>query len=158
MGRFFDCVASLLNLRQKITYEAQGAIELENILNPDIKEGYDYSILYNDETYVIDYREIIEGILNDLQNSSPLSQIAAKFHNAVVDFTVDLVCKIKGDRGINDVVLSGGVFQNSYLLLNLAEKLRKKSFNVYYNRQIPTNDSGISIGQLAIADAKEGEW
>lgn len=158
MGRFFDCVASLLNLRQKITYEAQGAIELENILNPDIKEGYDYSILYNDETYVIDYREIIEGILNDLQNSSPLSQIAAKFHNAVVDFTVDLVCKIKRDRGISDVVLSGGVFQNSYLLLNLVEKLKEKSFNVYYNRQIPTNDSGISIGQLAIADAKEGEW
>jgi hydrogenase maturation protein HypF len=158
MGRFFDCVASLLNLRQKITYEAQGAIELENILNPDINESYNYSILCNDGTYEIDYKEIIEGILNDLHNTSTLSQIAAKFHNTVTCFSVDLVCKIKRDRGINEVVLSGGVFQNSYLLLNLVEKLKEKGFDVYYNRQIPTNDSGISIGQLAIADAKKGEW
>jgi len=157
MGRFFDCVSSLLNLCHKITYDAQGAIELENILNPSVKEGYEYCIINKDNTFQIDYDSIIQGVLRDIEKKIPASNISAKFHNTICNATVDLVCRISKKYNIKSVVLSGGVFQNNYLLLHVLERLKEKGFTVYYNQQIPINDSGISVGQLAIADAIEGK-
>lgn len=84
------------------------------------------------------------------------SVISAKFHNTIGKATVDVVCKIRQRYDIQQVVLSGGVFQNTYLLLYVLKNLRERGFSVYYNQQIPTNDSGISVGQLAIADVIEG--
>lgn len=157
MGRFFDCVSSLLNLRHKITYDAQGAIELENILNPSIKEGYEYFIIDKDNTFQIDYESIVRGILREIKEKIPTSIISAKFHNTIGNATVDLVCRISKCYDIKQVVLSGGVFQNNYLLLYISKELRDRGLFVYYNQQIPINDSGISVGQLAIADATEGK-
>lgn len=155
LGRFFDCVSSLLNIRHQITYDAQGAVELENILDTSIKESYDYFITDKDNIYEIDYDSIILGILDDIRNKIPNSIISAKFHNTIINATVDLVCKIGKRYDVRQVVLSGGVFQNSYLLLYISKKLKEKGFAVYYNQQIPINDSGVSVGQLAIADAVE---
>lgn len=157
MGRLFDCVSSLLNIRHRITYDAQGAIELENILNPSIKESYEYCIIEKDSMYEIEYESIIIDVLRDKEMNIPTSNISAKFHNTIGNATVDLVCKISKRYDIKQVVLSGGVFQNNYLLLYVLEKLKEKNFTVYYNKQIPINDSGISVGQLAIADAIEGK-
>ncbi len=155
MGRFFDCISSLLNIRHRITYDAQGAIELENMLNPYIKESYEYCIIEKDNIHQIDYDRIILGVLRDMEKKIPTSVISAKFHNTIGNATVDLVCKIRKKYDIKQVVLSGGVFQNNYLLLYVLERLKERGFTVYYNQQIPTNDSGISVGQLAIADAIE---
>ena len=157
MGRLFDCVAALLNIRHRITYDAQGAIELENILTPYTQADYDFEIIEKDDTYQINYDGIILGILRDIDQGMSPSIISAKFHNTIINATVDLVCRISKRYGIKQVVLSGGVFQNNYLLLHTLEKLRKRELAVYYNQQIPTNDSGISVGQLAIADAMEGK-
>lgn len=157
MGRFFDCVSSLLNIRHRITYDAQAAIELENILNPYITECYGHCIIYKDNIYQIDYDSIIQGVLKDIEKKIPTSVISSKFHNTIGNATVDLVCKISKRYAIKQVVLSGGVFQNNYLLLYVLKQLEEKDFVVYYNQQIPTNDSGISVGQLAIADAIEGK-
>ncbi len=155
MGRFFDCISSLLNIRHRITYDAQGAIELENILNPSIRESYEYCIIEKDNIYQFDYDSIILGVLSDMEKKIPISVIAAKFHNTIGNATVDLVDKISKRYDIKQVVLSGGVFENNYLLLYISKKLKKRDFVVYYNQQIPTNDGGISVGQLAIADAIE---
>ncbi|WP_242981760.1 carbamoyltransferase HypF [Alkalibaculum bacchi] len=157
MGRFFDGVSSLLNIRHHITYDAQGAIELQNILDASIKEGYEYSIIEKDNTYQMDYESILLGILKDIEEKVPNSVISAKFHNAITNATVELVCKISKEYRIKQVVLSGGVFQNDYLLLDCLRKLKECGFVVYYNQQIPINDSGISVGQLAIADAVGGK-
>ncbi len=157
MGRFFDCVSSLLNIRHRITYDGQGAIELENILNPVIKENYEYCIIEKDNICEIDYNSIIMGVLKDIENKIPNSIISAKFHNTIGNIAVELVCKISKRYDIKQVVLSGGVFQNNYLLVYVLEKLKERDFTVYYNQQIPINDSGISVGQLAIADAIEGK-
>ncbi|MDD2496483.1 MAG: Sua5/YciO/YrdC/YwlC family protein, partial [Tissierellia bacterium] len=157
MGRFFDCVSSLLNLCHKITYDGQAAIELENILNPSIKEGYEYLIIDKDDIYEIDYINILLGLLNDIKKKIQTPVISSKFHNTIGNATVELVCKISKKYGIKQVVLSGGVFQNDYLLLYVSKKLKERGFSVYYNQQIPINDSGISVGQLAIADSIEGK-
>lgn len=157
MGRFFDCVSSLLNLCQRITYDGQAAIELENIINPSIKEGYEYHIINKDNIYQIDYKSIILGVLRDIENKIYPDDISSKFHNTIGNAAVDLVCRIGKRYEMKQVVLGGGVFQNDYLLLYVLEKLRERGFTVYYNQQIPINDSGISVGQLAIADAIEGK-
>lgn len=157
IGRFFDCIASLVNGRHRITYDAQGAIELENILNPCIEEDYIFYIEEQKGTYQINYDSIILGVLNDIDKNISASVISAKFHNTIGNATSDLVERISNIYGIKQVVLSGGVFQNDYLLLYIVEKLKKRGLDVYYNQQIPTNDSGISVGQLAIADAMEGK-
>ncbi len=155
MGRFFDCISSLLNICHRITYDAQGAIELENILNPSIKESYGYSIIEIDNIHQIDYESILLGALKDIEKKISTSVISAKFHNTIGNLAVDLVCIISKRYDIKQVVLSGGVFENNYLLLYISKKLKKRDFVVYYNQQIPTNDGGISVGQLAIADVIE---
>lgn len=157
LGRLFDCVAALLNIRYKITYEAQAAIELENILDFTIDDDYEFNIEEQKEMYEIDYKGIILGILKDIENAVPSSIISAKFHNTIGNITVNLVAKIKEREGIKNVVLSGGVFENNYLLTYILKRLEEKDFLVYFNQQIPTNDSGISVGQLAIADFLEGK-
>lgn len=142
---------------QRITYDGQAAIELENIINPSIKEGYEYHIINKDNIYQIDYKSIILGVLRDIENKIYPDDISSKFHNTIGNAAVDLVCRIGKRYEMKQVVLGGGVFQNDYLLLYVLEKLRERGFTVYYNQQIPINDSGISVGQLAIADAIEGK-
>lgn len=153
MGRLFDCVAALLNIRNFITYDGQGAIELENIIDKSVDKHYDFNINKEDDMFQIEYRSIIFGILEDIDMGIASSIISTKFHNTIVKVTVDLTHRISEIYGIRKVVLSGGVFQNNYLLLNLLEKLKERKLEVYYNQQIPTNDNGISVGQLAIVDA-----
>lgn len=152
MGRFFDCIASLIGLRNKVTYEGQVAVELESIMADGINECYSYDILLCNGTFQINYERIIKGILKDLENEVSLSVISAKFHNTVFNFTVETICRIREKYNINQVVLSGGVFQNDYLLRNVYSKLNDYGFKVYYNKKIPINDNGISFGQLIIAD------
>ena len=52
------------------------------------------------------------------------------------------------------VVLSGGVFQNRYLKYIVMELLGKNGFKVYTHSSVETNDSGIPLGQIAIANAR----
>ena len=79
------------------------------------------------------------------------SIISAKFHNTVVRIINDVINQIKKDTGINKVVLSGGVFQNTYLLEKSTRILTENKFEVYTNHLVPPNDGGIALGQLIIA-------
>jgi hydrogenase maturation protein HypF len=51
-------------------------------------------------------------------------------------------------------VLSGGSFQNAYLLQMTEETLMHHGFEVFSQEKVPANDGGISLGQLAIAAKK----
>ncbi len=155
VGRFFDCIASILNIRHRITYEAQAAIELENIVDPHVEEYYSYSICEQNGMYLIDYKSILLGVLKDIDKAMSPASISAKFHNTLGNVTIDMVCKISKRYDLRIVVLSGGVFENSYLLSYILKGLKEKNITVYFNQQIPSNDSGISVGQLGIVDAVE---
>lgn len=158
MGRLFDCVAALAGIRQDITYDAQGAIELENVMDAAISaESYPYTINDTSNILELDYENIIVGVLTDCKNNVSASEISAKFHNTISDFTVVMLTKLREKSGINIVVLSGGVFENITLLESVYQKLINEGFRVYFNEQVPINDSGISIGQLVIANEAIGE-
>lgn len=152
VGRLFDCVSSLLGLCNYITYDAEGAILLENIIDEDEGGSYAYRIQNNNGCFQIDYREILDDLLSDIMDGVGKSIISARFHNTLVKATADLVIIISKLYGLNTVVLSGGCFENTYLLGNISKKLIEEGLALYYNQRIPTNDSGIPIGQLAIAD------
>ena len=153
MGRLFDCAAALCGFQSKITYDAQAAIELENLSEANVPAYYPYRMDDNKNGLILGYREMLNGILCDLQNQVPKSIISSKFHNTIIEATTDCVCSIRQKAGLADVVLSGGVFENTYLLERLISRLRDLNFKVYYNRLTPTNDGGISFGQAAVASA-----
>jgi hydrogenase maturation protein HypF len=158
IGRLFDCVSALVMKKMYITYDAQAAVELESVIEPDVTDFYSYSIKEKEEKMEVGYEEILSGILRDMKGGKTASYISAKFHNTVCEATIDCVCKIRSKCGIDDIVLGGGVFENAYLLKNMKRGLKKHSFNLYNNMKIPTNDGGISFGQAAAAAqmVKEG--
>jgi len=170
MGRLFDAVSSLLGLRDEITYEGQAAMELEmaikSVQSSKFKvKSYKYGIEQEKKFFIIKPKEIIMGIVEDLKHSVPVGAISFKFHNTIVEMIVETCMKIRSDFNqnyklrtmnseLNEVALSGGVFQNIFLLDRTFNRLIKEGFKVYLHRQVPTNDGGISLGQAVIANAK----
>jgi hydrogenase maturation protein HypF len=148
-GRLFDAVASLLDIVHVATFQAEGPMRLESLVQNDIPESYSFS---RGETIGFDgtIREIISDILNNVDKVT----IATKLHNTIILTIFDTVSAIRSTEGINKVVLSGGVFQNKYLLTGTTELLRKSSFEVYSHALVPTNDGGIALGQLAVASKR----
>lgn len=155
-GRLFDAVSSLIGVRDVVTYEAQAAIELEMIAASDVLETYGYRIeqSVSSSDLTIDVREMFREIVSDLRQETPEEIIAARFHNTVADFIVAICERISIENSIKDVVLSGGTFQNRYLLTRVCTQLRMKGFVPYFHKRVPTNDGGVSLGQAVIANAR----
>ncbi len=95
------------------------------------------------------------SILADLRRGAPISRISARFHNGVVGLIGTVCDRLRDERGLNRVALSGGVFQNARLLAGALTHLRARGFEVFANRLIPTNDGGLALGQAAIASFRE---
>lgn len=155
MGRLFDGISSILGLSNYAKYEAAPAILLENaadtnLINTD--ESYEVIINYKEGKYIWNWQEMIALILNDISKSIKVSIISAKFHNSVVNYILKMAVILKKETGINDIVLSGGVFLNSWISSKSCEKLKDMGFNVYLQRMFPPGDGGLCIGQLKIAN------
>jgi hydrogenase maturation protein HypF len=150
LGRLFDAVAALAGVRQQVNYEAQAAIEFESILDEAEKGFYRFEI----RDGLIDVRSVVHALLKDLQEDLPAPLISARFHNGIVELVQQVCMLIRQETGINEVALSGGVWQNMALLKNSVKRLQKAGFTVYLHHQVPTNDGGISLGQALIAAAR----
>ncbi|MDR3748944.1 MAG: carbamoyltransferase HypF [Acidobacteriota bacterium] len=150
-GRLFDAVASLINLRQEVNFEGQAAIELEMIAQPGVDEAYPFNI-DSGEPAQVDMRPMIENIVRDLLRSKPPAYIAARFHNTIATVILEVCRRIRAHERLNRVCLSGGTFQNVYLLQRCVENLRRDGYEVYLHAQVPPNDGGISLGQAMIAN------
>jgi hydrogenase maturation protein HypF len=150
-GRLFDAASSLIGMRDEINYEGQAAMELESLCVSGIKERYKFCIYKKGKEFIIDPQEIFIDLIEDLKKGIDKKVMAAKFHNTVAEFTLNLCGKIKENTGINKIALSGGVFQNKYLTEKVVSLLEDKGFKVYIQRKVPPNDGGISLGQAVIA-------
>jgi hydrogenase maturation protein HypF len=152
MGRLFDGVAALLGICEAGTYDAQPAMELEYAaLSSCKRDNYPAGIEDNGSCCIVDTGSIIRAIVEDIVRGTDKADIALKFHFTVVNTTVKICCIIRDKTGLNDVVLSGGVFQNKIILQESIKKLISGGFSVHFNRQYPCNDGGISFGQMAVA-------
>ena len=154
LGRVFDAVASILDIRQTVTFEAQAAIELEGLaLDINVKKGYNFNVFYDEKEgcFIISLADAIKGILSDKARKLDVKQISAKFHFTIAEVMVSLAGKFRIKFGVNDIALSGGVFQNRVLMSLAIDKLKKAGFRVYWNRMVPPNDGGISLGQAFLS-------
>lgn len=147
MGRLFDAVSALIGIRQKATYEGQAAIELENLCDPNESSTYDLSL----ENGVIEILDLYPQIIQDYRRGIAKEIISARFHNTIAQTCLFAAQEIQKFTNINVVALSGGVWQNLTLLTKSLHLLKNHGFKPLIHRKIPTNDGGISIGQILVA-------
>ena len=172
VGRLFDAVASILGIRQRVTFEGQAAMELEFAIAADRSdEAYPFAITGalppRDDSdgaiqsssaedrsapLVVDWLGTITGILEDVRRSVSLSQISLKFHNTLAEAVVEVAHRV----GRRQVALSGGCFQNKYLTERVIQRLESTGFRPYWHQRVPPNDGGISLGQVFAAARKKG--
>ena len=157
-GRLFDAASAILGVCHEISYEAQAAIELESLLGDAGRAGgagaYPYDIAEEDETLIVDPSRTVRALAESAVRGDPRDRSASQFHETVVAFCREVCGSIAAARGIGTVALSGGVFQNRYLLKRLSEVLASDGLTVLVNREVPTNDGGVSLGQAIVASER----
>jgi hydrogenase maturation protein HypF len=152
-GRLFDAVSALLGVRGVVNYEGQAAIELEMLAAEGVDEVYDWSQA-SSYPIIIDPAPVLRGVVSDLRRDVDRAAISAKFHNTIADIIVGVSQAARERTGINRVALSGGVFQNMYLLGRTLDGLERQGFEALIHHQVPANDGGIALGQAVIANAR----
>jgi hydrogenase maturation protein HypF len=148
-GRLFDAASALLGIADENTFEGEAAMALETAAAEGESGDYPVDISFG-ETMKVDFSFAIMGLIGDLKRGVERETIAARFHNTVVTAVLRVVQKLSRLSGIGTVALSGGVFQNDYLLSRLEAALAGLGFDVYSNEAVPLNDGGISLGQAHV--------
>ena len=175
LGRLFDAVASLIGVRSDVSYEAQAAIEMEARSAPFIASARAYPYLieeisspergngplpvsalppYPQSTIgaAIRLKEFLGAVVRDVRNQESAGMIGARFHHTVAAIAVDVSKRARAAADLNEVALSGGVWQNRILLNLVCDGLRREGFLVYFHRRTPANDGGLALGQAAVAN------
>lgn len=157
MESLFDGISAFLNFQNKISYEGEACIELENLAkrSMDTKDYYKFEINYENNKFVVDTDYIVEEVFKDVINNINPCDIAMKFHNTIVEFSFRICLYLRKLYHINIVALSGGVFENDIIFTRLYEKLNNNNFQVLTHKIFPCNDSNLTIGQLIIDLNKE---
>jgi hydrogenase maturation protein HypF len=156
MGRLFDAVSALLDVRRNATYEAQAAMELEQLAASHHAPyaPYPFALADHEGTLQIRVAALFDALLDDAARGTPVPAIDRRFHDTVAEMILRVSARLRDQTGLNTVALSGGVFQNRLLLELVVPRLRAADFDILLHSQVPPNDGGISLGQAAIANAK----
>lgn len=183
MGRLFDVVSHILGICSYNSFEGECAVSLQNAAEEylankygnDVKEEsykiyIDRALMdeesYNDPELALDLSKSSDGIttidttkllkkLLSLRKNESAGKLAFHFHLSMAIIVRHICKQIKMSTDLTDVCLSGGVFANRLLLYLCDKSLREEGFMVYYNSILPTNDGGISLGQIYLADLKQ---
>jgi hydrogenase maturation protein HypF len=152
-GRLFDAVAAVLGIRDRINYEGQAAVELEQRADPAEPGAYPARIepTSADGGFQILGHDLIHAAVADLTAGEAVGAIAARFHHGLAATVVSGCVWARERSGLSTVALSGGVFQNMLLLRHVAAGLEARGFTVLRHSRVPPNDGGVSLGQAAIA-------
>jgi len=178
LGRLFDAVASILDIRHVSAFEGQAAIMLEasaakqktdisfpyTIRRSDKKMFEEYPVVRGNisgavtpgksgikECFVLDYAPLIRNIAEEFIRGMPRQKLAYAFHNTLIESFLEMAERARESTGIKTVALSGGCWQNRILTERFSKRLKKHDFVVLINRQVPVNDGGISLGQAFVA-------
>ena len=144
VGRLFDAVASICGVRQTVNYEGQAAIEFEALADQHESGAYPFEGRVNAAA-------LIRAVVADVRSGVPTPIISARFHNGLAAMVRSVCEAIRHERGLHEVALSGGVWQNVTLLSKTLAQLRSADFTVYSHRRVPPNDGGLALGQAVIA-------
>jgi len=140
VGRLFDAVACISGVAGENRFEGQAAMLLEN----------EIGLLRTEEAYPLprgDWGPLILAVMTDKSAGVAVPLIAARFHNALVEWILEVAASAK----LKQIVMSGGVFQNRYLTERAAAALESRGFEVHTHQQVPPNDGGIALGQVVMS-------
>jgi hydrogenase maturation protein HypF len=153
-GRLFDAVAALVGVpgSRRTTYEGQAAVELELAADGPVSRGYPFRLRPEDEGWVVETRETVAGVVEDLLVGRDVGEISSRFHRTIAEMVVVGCQQIRKENGVNAVALSGGTFQNMLLLGQVIRLLEEEGFVAYRHRRVPANDGGLALGQAVLAD------
>lgn len=168
-GRLFDAVASLLDLRQKCSFEGQAAMELEWSARP-LQGATPYPLAWCERHVpskealwsldpescrfpttvsidVFNWEPAVRTILEDRESGVEVSTVATRFHATLVEVIITVARR----SNVKTVVLSGGCFQNRLLTEHTCARLEQEGFRVFIHEKVPPNDGGIAVGQAVAA-------
>ena len=143
VGRLFDAVACMTDVARQNRFEGQAAMLLESEIHG----------MRTEEAYSLpggEWALLIQAVVEDVRAGVARSLIAARFHNALVEWIVEVAMQVH----VRQIVLSGGVFQNRYLTERAAAVLESRGFEVFTHHQVPPNDGGIALGQVVMSRAR----
>ena len=152
MGRLFDAVACLTGIRNDVTYEAQAAMELEVLSKSPLMTAIPYPFEVEGES--IRVGELLKHVIDDVRKNKSAGFIGARFHQTMSAMALRASQLARERFGINEVALSGGVWQNQVLLDLARTALVHNDFIVFTHQQTPANDGGLALGQAAVASFK----
>lgn len=147
-GRLFDAVASLTGICDVASRQAEAAVLLEQAAAREEADPYPAA---PDAGESLSFGALIAGVCRDMNAGVPLALISARFHGTLAGMLKEKTCALVRETGAGSVVLSGGCFQNKRLAASLQRLLEEEGVRVYLPSAIPCNDSGIAVGQLAVA-------
>jgi hydrogenase maturation protein HypF len=151
-GRLFDAVSALAGIRQRVNYEAQAAIEFEAALAGESEgTGYPFELRADGNGWIIDTQPLFVAVVKDLKCGAPAGIVSRRFHEGFVDVLARVAGLIHAKTGLQNVCLSGGSFQNVFLLEHLKRRLENNGLNVFTHSEVPCGDGGLSLGQALVA-------
>jgi hydrogenase maturation protein HypF len=152
-GRLFDAAAALLGVRDTINYEGQAAIELEQLADSMESAAYGAAIDTGSGPFQARGSDLLHALVDDRTGGVPAPLIAARFHHGVAALIEAGCLLLRDQHDLGTVALSGGVFQNAFLLHAAVNRLEARGFRVLLHSRVPCNDGGISLGQAVVAAA-----
>lgn len=150
VGRLFDAVASLMGLRDKVRFEGQAAMELEfAIAGAETDASYAFAVDpgRKEGVTILDWAPTIKELWADVMKQRGRDIIAARFHNTLAEMMMAVAKLVR----VDNVVLTGGCFQNAYLTERAVRRLQQEGFRPYWHQRVPPNDGGIALGQALVA-------
>ena len=151
-GRLFDAVSALAGIRRRVNYEAQAAIELEAAIAGDGEgAGYPFELRPDGSGWIIDTAPLFSALVNDLKCGVPAGVVSRRFHEGFAEVLERVAKLIAAKTGVNVVCLSGGSFQNVFLLERATRRLEADGLNVFAHSEVPCGDGGLSLGQALVA-------
>jgi hydrogenase maturation protein HypF len=149
MGRLFDAVAAFLGLCRTVSYEGQAAIELEALCARFNGAATPYAVAFGEMEF--DVTPMWEEMTRDLRAGSDPVLMAARFHHTICDVILHYGRRVREEFGVTTIGMTGGVFQNIYLLNAAVEAVEREGLRVLTHGTVPPNDGGIALGQAVIA-------
>ncbi len=149
VGRLFDAVSSILGVCDVSSFEAEAAILLEKAAGSEETSFYDYEILEDK----ISVSKMIKEIVLDMEKGVDKGVISAKFHNTLGEIIFDISKRINKETGLEKVLISGGCFQNKYLVDYLERRFEKAKLKLFKHKNFSPTDAGVSIGQAVVASS-----
>ena len=178
MGRLFDAVAALCGLADSVSYDGQAAARLEQaaavtgrsyrwelpVSGPSGRDPLSGLVLSpsgldppdprpHGAPMRIDPAPVVAAIATDVRAGVDPAVIAGAFHTGLAEMIVEVCARLRDATGVGTATLSGGVFQNRLLVELTAPLLETAGFEVLLHSQVPPNDGGISLGQVAVGRA-----